>query len=1576
VGAPNLKGTLPENIVVNRTGNLRWIYANGAFGSADLQAFTFEIPAGLSQTAPGIFQETAASGGALDADFLSASTKEANAALFQGFVRETEGLERVRTYLPLKLSKGKNYTMSAVFAAGTTPSAADVFEIRDLSALAAGTSGSTTSKLDLAVEGKGFLRVKAPESGRVFCAKSGSFSVDTELDWLTNYRTPSGYLVTKKGCQLQGAIGAKFTCVFDESKAPQPGAGAGENLITVLPSAITFTDVAGTAGSAELRFGSYLNLSAGSPVTGPGIPADTVITSIDFSSRRLYLSRPLTRAVSNTDTLYATTTALSSTSLILTIAPDFRLPSLSVGQYLTGPGLSPETRIMSVAGTLKGGTLFASVSTKTLDKSVPGIRLPESVASQLSVGDPVSVKGFAAPSFVKSKSAPEDGSVLVMLGSIGGAGSLYGEDLHPAEDSFAEVPYAYGQQTVVVNKFPTCDSYDALPFLLANAYTAPVVQAGEAYRFSGPSDNYVATIPARTVTSSGWTAGTGQSVLTGGDVTSLRAGMWVSGPGLPYYSTFIQSVSPASKSVTLSQKTTIPISTSTPLRFTDKVIDSKSVTLTLPADYRRPLISKGTVISGDRFRYGTAVESCAGNYKTTIPKAAAAVSGIANSPGAADGVVTITASSPSSANSITAGMVVSAPGSPLDGLVLKAVESAATPESVKATLADASGTPKPLAAFSGAIQVSGPKTLDKSFPGIKTANVSGITAGMSVSGPGIPSGAMVKSVGAAGTDGMRAVYLCRTDAPSIDVFPETDSYDAVPLAFGDETLVLNSRPFVDAYETVKFSIGNSHKPSTAVGSISTKFSESENYEYVDPQGAKLSGIALAKARMFAPSVSSMDVAPDGGVNLTLSNGQVLEVAKVLLHDLFNPGALISEGDELFSNIEEAIMYNGLWQRENIPNLWPKTDGLGSIQTRTLTRFNVPIGEDMAPEVAAIKPLIQTATAGGQRTATATWTATQDLPWARFGMRFNRQVASSLVEVGNITLKETVSGNLLTPALNSPRILTQWVWDSFETQKSRTVSSDKTAPVVAYTSPAEGSRVASAALTFSGTVSEAGGKPLLEYRLGSGPWIGIALTGASSPYTWSQSVSLAVGANTFEVRATDTSLNVSSTASRSVAYLLPTTLSVVLPAGEDGSVSAGFGGESTRVLGASYSVTATPAPGMVFQKWLKNGVQVSTNATLAFAMEANLTLTPVFAPNFKLLAGDYNGLVGSGSIGSGGAADLQAFPNGNGFLRLTTTTDGSLSGILRIEGAGHPFSGRILADKTAAITIARPGKPAAKANFKLASAPPGEIAGTVTTDGAPLAFRALRGAYASSGAHPLGGQTYTMLLPAPAELKAGHGYASLALESDGSAVLSGELPTSSTFIAQARVVDDGNGNWVFPAYAGANSLLTGELIIPKIPKAGDLELKGSLEWLRKPQSGAPLYPGGFLKRISPAGARLRTTSATNVLGGGPAAPGFTLTLDPSRNTLPEAVSQRGTWPLDNRPAFGSPVKNNLTLRFNPISGIFEGSLKRAAGDIAADTRFRGAVFSQPVSPGGGRPPVRGAGFLETNTATAPVEITTP
>jgi hypothetical protein len=438
-----------------------------------------------------------------------------------------------------------------------------------------------------------------------------------------------------------------------------------------------------------------------------------------------------------------------------------------------------------------------------------------------------------------------------------------------------------------------------------------------------------------------------------------------------------------------------------------------------------------------------------------------------------------------------------------------------------------------------------------------------------------------------------------------------------------------------------------------------------------------------------------------------------------------------------------------------------------------------------------------------------------------------------------------------------------------------------------------------------------------------------------------------------------------------------TLTVTVPAANEGTVTLGFAGATTREIGANYTITAIPGSGMMSKGWRKGNATLSTNATLNFVMEANMQLMPLFAPDFSKLAGTYNGLVGDGDIGTGAARDIQAFPLKNGFVTFSLGSTGALSGNLSIDGQTSRFTGNFTTNRTAAITIVRANKTPAQASLQLTPALPGEISGNITVSGSALSFRALRAAYTiGTAAHALGRRTYTLAIPAPSGLALGHGFARVAIQKNGFATATGRLATGDVISASAGFVDSGDGNWVMPVYSTGNGIFTGEIVIPKTPSINSAELLGSFEWLRTANAASSLFPAGFLGGTNVAGTRYSMSAGNSFLSGNRTAAGFTLNIDPQRTLLPTAIAQKGTWPAKNTPALVQPISSGLKMTFSSANGSVQGVFNRTINGAQVPTQFQGAMFGKPVSTGNGQPLLRGAGYFISGNQSVPVEITLP
>jgi hypothetical protein len=187
------------------------------------------------------------------------------------------------------------------------------------------------------------------------------------------------------------------------------------------------------------------------------------------------------------------------------------------------------------------------------------------------------------------------------------------------------------------------------------------------------------------------------------------------------------------------------------------------------------------------------------------------------------------------------------------------------------------------------------------------------------------------------------------------------------------------------------------------------------------------------------------------------------------------------------------------------------------------------------------------------------------------------------------------------------------------------------------------------------------------------------------FQWKTSIVLQPGANSILFRVVYESGSVSKNIAVSYFYSKPSPLT--LGDAVDGTVTSGFSGDSTRLLGVAYSITATPRTGMIFKEWLRNGVHYSRSANISFTMEEGLVLTPLFITNpFPVVAGTYNGLVGEGT-----ESDRTAFFLKNGFVTITVDTKGTISGSLRLQGQSLTLAGKLDGFGEAVLTLKRTGK---------------------------------------------------------------------------------------------------------------------------------------------------------------------------------------------------------------------------------------------------------------------------------------------
>jgi len=422
----------------------------------------------------------------------------------------------------------------------------------------------------------------------------------------------------------------------------------------------------------------------------------------------------------------------------------------------------------------------------------------------------------------------------------------------------------------------------------------------------------------------------------------------------------------------------------------------------------------------------------------------------------------------------------------------------------------------------------------------------------------------------------------------------------------------------------------------------------------------------------------------------------------------------------------------------------------------------------------------------------------------------------------------------------------------------------------------------------------------------------------------------------------------------------------------GTFSGGLAGK-TLPIGAALTITATPAKGMIFKEWLKNGVPFSRSPRLSFTMEEGLILEAVFVPNpYPAATGFFNGLLGEGNLGTGSGADREAFFHENGFVQMTVRSDGGFTGALRLEGKSQPFSGRFDGFGEAEISLKRTGRSPIDVSVTLDVTLP-EIHGTVASDGASIEFSALRGVYSGTAKnmHPLAGRRYTILLPDD-QGKWGNGFATVSISPNGTASLVGTLADSTYFSTSARLTSRQEDEWILPVqvpiYSKSEGMIFGELSFSQEDAPGLPDAAGRLAWL---SPGA----AGFLGSLTAWGEHYQLTRNLSLVGGGAVPASCQLTFDPLKKILPSVAILHGVWPASNVPALEKSDSKLATWSFMPTTGVFRGNLVPGVAGNLSSAAFSGVMFSHSLDlPGAG--PVHGGGFFRIQGQSGEMNIISP
>ncbi len=473
-----------------------------------------------------------------------------------------------------------------------------------------------------------------------------------------------------------------------------------------------------------------------------------------------------------------------------------------------------------------------------------------------------------------------------------------------------------------------------------------------------------------------------------------------------------------------------------------------------------------------------------------------------------------------------------------------------------------------------------------------------------------------------------------------------------------------------------------------------------------------------------------------------------------------------------------------------------------------------------------------------------------------------------------------------------------------------------APKLAITSPAAGARVTDTSIAVAGTTASNSGATSVVYRVENASGTGTFKT-ASGVATWSDTATgLVSGTNTIRVRSLDANSNVIAELTRTVTYVQTGPLTIAISG--SGSVTAGFDGTTTREVGKSYTITATPATGFLFSGW--SGDITSSAATLTFTMPNSLNLTANFIVNsFIPLKGGYYGLV-----------DSDTHP---GFVRLALTPTGTFTGRVTINGSNYAVTGKFDINGAATVTIPRKNNTALTLNLQLdLTGQTGEITGTLSDGVFTANISADHAAYDGlTSVAPQAGR-YTMVLAASGTdcsvAPTGSGYAVVLVAPNGVTTISGRL-ADNTIVSQSSMVSPNGTLPLYLTLTGEKGSVSGTVTLRDTDVS---DVDGSLNWSKAANPVDVFYPNGFSTQLYAVGSRyvapaknsppIAFTSGTAALGDG--------NIEPELD-VPVTVT------TTNKVAMATPGSLNFAATIARGNGALSGSFVHPGSKVTRGVR---------------------------------------
>jgi hypothetical protein len=522
-----------------------------------------------------------------------------------------------------------------------------------------------------------------------------------------------------------------------------------------------------------------------------------------------------------------------------------------------------------------------------------------------------------------------------------------------------------------------------------------------------------------------------------------------------------------------------------------------------------------------------------------------------------------------------------------------------------------------------------------------------------------------------------------------------------------------------------------------------------------------------------------------------------------------------------------------------------------------------------------------------------------------------------------------------------------------------IRADNTAPVVAITAPTAGQVIVEvpAGLTISGNLGTAGaGDPSIAtvaVALNGGTPVNATISADKKSFSLA-GVQPAGGLTSIVATATDVDGNVTVSPATSFTYTVLRPL--VITASTTGKVAitpalvAGKG-----VVGATYTVTATPKADYFFNTW--SGKPTGSVATTSFVFAAGdgVTANFVVSPFTTRIAGLYNGVI----KGSTALSDTQTH---SGLISLTLTkSTGAFTGKVTLDGIVTALTGRF-SHATGLVTL---GSSTNGYRYDLGinlTATLPVITGSITkfVAGSPVAMMNLRAPRchatgtgntpptAQVGAYnvALGTATVPVGLVA-SQYPSGYSIGVLTVASSGKATLVATLADGTVMTSATTLCRDST----LPLYTSSSTRLSALCGVATIDTAATAtDVTGSqVKWFRRESSGQ-FYPSGYGDAglsMTLAGAK-QTTSGLASLHLSTAATNAHLTLEGS--TL--AATMVKSLKISTTGAISYVVKTDKTLKVSLVAktGMLKGSYQptligTAKANLAETYQLSGVIIGK-------------------------------